>query len=686
MAEDRPGAALDAALEKEERARIEADSHLARALAALSIRVAALENAPADPGPVDPPPPPPPPPPSGVFPQGNAANPILQIGLRQHTDWASISPYKSWHLFVRPSNLFDLIEAGKFDPKTGWYTLGADEEITLGRLNNPLTKGFVVDQGVWVISAAREGTAFIRAGNLADAGSTADRVRIALDITGVTGAWQVNLRGGAQGGRIRVDFWGPEKFEADPDGWHPAYVRETSRDHIIRGMDWFLPALSKTVIADQWVDDDDYYPYAPSSGWNRIPTANDDKIRGGYSFGRFFDLANKADAAAWINLPMYIGTEAFRSLIVEIENRENVTTRNEEIEALRLAILADFPTYKRDAQREWRRIADRIIDSAERQHYPLDKVLLIEIGNEWWNRGTPHFAAQQRFTNIIGEAAAGNDRVGFGAGYITAIAVEAIRERFAARRSQQDVKFVAGWHTGAAGDGKGGLGLGGDRAHLFADGFAAYKPDYADDLLQVFGGTTSYWGGGDFKWTSRGNAFGAADEAAFNAAFETADRADRKAMFRLIRDWSLGPASGDNVARVVENTILLRDVAIARGMRGVINYEGGGHFNVRSEAGDLGAVYPPAHEAAVEFIRSPEARDVQRAMIKAMAAIDPINPAVTTGWAPRTLVVSNYHDFGLELTSGQPWLERTADEMDAPPADGLAAAWLEFTRAPRVLN
>lgn len=681
-----PGKALDAALATERSVSAADDAALgadiraeaeARAAgdAALDKRLKALEaKAPAP----TPTPDPLPAPPAGVLPQGSAQAPILQIGLRDHVDWASQSPYKSHHRFTLPQDVLGLIERGKFDPATGRYTLAAGERLTIGRLRNSQTKGFDIDPGVWCVVAERAGTASVRAGDLKDDGSTPARQRICGDLAGATGAWQVVLDGGSAGGSIGITFWGPAKFEDDPDGWHPAYVRETSRYHIIRGMSWFNPALAKIVRADQWVRDDDYFWMVNAQDWERVPAANDESVRGGYAFGRFFDLANKADAAAWLTLPVYIGAGSVRAELVELNSESNATKRSEEIAAVRAALAANFETYKQDARREWRALADRVIDSAEAYKYPLDKVLLIETGNETWNGGNSLFASQQNWVKAVG-AAAGQDDVGYGAGYITAIAVEAFRERFAARRPAQDVKFVHGWHTGAAD------GVGGFRARNFIAGFKAWKTDSAEDLLQVFGGTTGYWDS-DFKWSTRGNPFGAATEAEYNAAFEAADRADRRAMFGRIRDWQLGPAAGDNVARVVANNIVLRDIAIDGGMRGVIQYEGGWHGNVLRGAGQLGAVYPAANEAAVEWNRSAEARQVQAALIAALAAIDPINPAVKSGWAPRTLVIANYHDFGLDLTSGQPWVERSAADLDSCGPAGIAGAWCAAARPRRAAN
>lgn len=612
-------------------------------------------------------------PPSAIFPQGDASSPILQIGLRQHKDWAGPSPYKSLHVLAVTTNLFALTEAGKYDPATGWFTLAPNERITLGRLRNSQTKGFDLDPGVWCVVTEREGTAYVRAGNLKDEGSTPSRHRICADITGLTSGWQVILDGGSSGGRARVVFWGPQIYEDDPDGWHPEWLAQHSRYHILRGMDYFLPANAKIVKASQWVRDDDYTYYAESSGWDTIPNANDNLIRGGYSFARFFDLANKADAAAWINLPVSLGAESFRAELVECDSASNDLNLGEENQAIRAALILNFDTFKTAAKVEWRAIADKVIDGLEKVDYPTNRVLLIEPMNEAWNTGTPHFACQHRFTAAIGAALTGSDDLGRGQGYITALAVEAIRERFNVRRPNQSVQFVTGWHTGAAD------GVGGFRALNFIAGFQSYKADYHDDLLQVFAGTTGYWAGG-FKWNPNrsagaGNPFLVSTEVEFNAAFEAAHRADPVSMQRLIRDWHLGPVAHDNVKSLVRNNLILRDIAIAGGMRGSIQYEGGPHENALERTGQLGSVYPGSLNAWLEFSKSRYGRDVQAAAIAELSAIDPINPMVTTGWAPRTLVISNYNDVGLEMTARQPWLERDANQLTVCNDNSIAGAW-----------
>lgn len=251
----------------------------------------------------------------------------------------------------------------------------------------------------------------------------------------------------------------------------------------------------------------------------------------------------------------------------------------------------------------------------------------------------------------------------------------------AARRPDQAIQFVAGWQTGAAD------GVGAFRALNFITGFQLYKADHADDLAQVFGGTTGYWAGG-FKWNKArspgvGNPFGVQTEAEFNAAFEAAHRADPAALRRLIRNWLLGPAGHDNIASVVANNLILRDIAMAGGMRGITQYEGGPHENALEGAGQLGRVYPASLDFWIDFARSAEGREVQATAIKALAAIDPINPAITTGWAPRTLVVSNFNDVGLEMTARQPWLERSADQLTACNDNSIAGAWCAAARPAR---
>lgn len=655
-------------------AQSEATDALAARIEALEARVEVLEN--DDGGPTDPPPGP-----STLFPNADDGLPITQLGLRQHWDWAQPSPYKNLARFNPNIGGPERVEAGLADPVNGWVTLAANERLVVGRVRNSQVSGFDLDPGLWCVSAEREGTAYVRIGDFQDAGSTPSLSRVCGDLTGKTDARQLTLDGGASGGRIHIKFWGAQKFEDDPEGLHPDFLAAVSGYKILRSMDWTAPIGSKIVKASQWVGDFDYVGFYESARWQVVPAANDDLIRAGYSLARLFDLHQKTDTAAHIAIPATLGGESVRAEIVGCDSDANALKLSEETALLRAAVAANIDTIRADARREFRAMADRVIDAAIGQGYPENRVIIVEPGNEQWNTGAPGFACSYHYAAAISAALTGQTDLGYGQGWITAIAVEAFKERFKARKPGQALVFVMGWQTGAAD------GVGGFRAQNSVDGFKAYKADSAADLLDVFGGTTGYWAGAH-KWNKArspgaGNPFGAQTEAEYNAAFEAAHRADPAALRRLIRDWYLGPAAHDNVAAVVRKNLALRDIAIAGGMRGILQYEGSGHDNALEKAGNLGAVYPASLGAFLDFAASAEGREVQSALITALAAIDPINPAVTSGWAPRTLVVSDFHNVGLERTARQPWLERSADQLTACNDNSIGGAWCAVTRPAR---
>ncbi len=653
----------------------EATGDLAARIDALQARVEALEES------VVTPPPDPPPAPSTLFPNADDGLPITQLGLRQHVDWAQGSPYKNLARFNPNIGGPARVEAGLADPVTGWVTLGANERLIVGRVRNSQVSGFDLDPGLWCVAAEREGSAFVRIGDFLDAGSTPALARVCGDLTGKTDARQLTLDGGAEGGRIRIKFWGPEKFEGDPEGWHPDFLAAVSGYKILRSMDWTGPIGSKVVRASQWIGDDDYVNYAGSGGWNIIPAANDTLIRAGYSLARLFDLHAKTDTAAHLVIPATLGGQSVRAEITGCDSDANALKLGEETALLRAAVARNMDSIRDDARREFRAFADRVIDAMIATRYPDNRVLIVEPGNELWNTGSPGFACSYHYAAAVSAALIGSTDLGYGQGYITAIAVEAFKARFKERKPGQALVFVMGWQTGAAD------GVGGFRAQNSIDGFKAYKADHAADLIDVFGGTTGYWAGA-YKWNKArspgaGNPFGVATEADYNAAFEAAHRADPAALRRLMRDWYLSAAAHDNVASVVRNNLTLRDIAIVGGMRGVLEYEGSPHDNALDKAGNLGSVYPASFDAWLDFASSAEGREVQAAMIAALAAIDPISPAVTSGWAPRTLVVSDFHNVGLDRTARQPWLERSADQITACNDNSIGGAWCAVLRPAR---
>ncbi len=682
---------LIARIEAEELARSLIDAEiligveaLAERLRAIEARVEALEAASdGGSGPIVTPPPVT----SALYPNTDDGLPILQLGLCHHKDWGGCNPYKNQRLLMPEYGGAAKVEKGEADPTTGWIFINPGERLILGRVRPLQVKpaNFDIDPGVWILTATVKAgdtngppTVRLLAGDFKDAGSAlidgAGVIRLAADMTGKTDARQLSLDGGANGGWIRVDFWGPEKFEDDPQGWHPDFLADVSRYKILRFLDWTQTIGARITRASEWIDDGDYTVYGDHSAWRALPAANGALMKGGYSFARIFDLTKRAQNSPHITIPLTLGADVIKDEILLCG------TKSDGREGLKSAIAANRDAILAAAKIEFRALADKMARAAIATGFPDHHVILVEFGNETWNYGNSGAACSSDYAAGMGRALTGSDDLGYGYGYISAIGVEAFKERFGALKPAQALQFVMGWQTGAAD------GVGGFRARKSIEGFKAYKTDYAADLIDVFAGTTGYWLGA-FKWNNArspgaGNPFGALTEADFNAAFEAQDRADRLLLFKKARDFHLGPPAHDNVAAVVANNRALLAIAIEGGMRGILQYEGSAHENALTRTGQLGLVYPASLEAWQGFARSAEAEAVQLALIDDLAAIDPINPAVTSGWAPRSLVVSDFQSVCREAKQGSPWCERAANETVTIPARGIASAWAQRTRQP----
>jgi hypothetical protein len=622
-----------------------------------------------------------PPPVTGLFPNTSDGKPITILGISHHKDWSGENPYKNIRLMNTEYGGSTKIIAGEADPTTGWIYMKPGESLIIGRvreLNNP-PANYDVDPGVWVLKASvKDGpngasTADISAPSFSPSQSTQTVIRKTRDMTGVMSADQVKLTGGANGGWIRVDFWGPQKFENDPLGWHPEFIDYVSRYKIARTMDWTGVIGSKITDASEWVDDGDYTIWDAHNQWGAPLSANNNLRKGGYSFGRIFDLAEKADVASWVNVPITMGGGSVK---FEVSTCGSGTTRAQ----LRAAVSANHQAILAAAETEYRLLAEKMARSAVAENYPNNKVLIVEIGNEIWNYGNTAFGCSSDYAVGLGNGLTGSDNLGQGFGRISAIAVRAFKEKFAAIKPGQELVFVMGWQTGA---------YGGNGSYYARNAIASFKSyEQANgitksNLSDVLGGTTGYWSGA-FKWTQAqspgsGNPFGSATETEYNAAFKAAHTADPAAFRVTVKNWHLGSAANQNIARMVSNNVGFRDLAVSNGMRGIIQYEGSAHEN---DSGTLSTTYPASRTAWVEFNQSKEGYDVQLKAIQLLTAINPVNPQITTGWRPTNLPVADYVSVARQIGQGSPWVEKTAQDVNnCSLAPSIGKAWCDNLRS-----
>lgn len=634
---------------------------------------------------VVPPPPPPPPPPTpgptgSVWPDGADGKPIVVFVPGAHREFQGENPYKNTLLLADFAPAAKLID-GTADQKTGWICLAPNEVIPLGFVRPNNEDGANPDPGLWVISAEIKAgsAATIDAPLFVTAGSSSSVVRKTRTYGAADrGNDQVVLNGNAGGGCIRSKFAGPEKYENDnPFDFRPEFVRDASRYHIVRMLNYTTTSGSRVTNDAEWLDDDDAITYSGTNCFksscyiNKTWPTVGPVLRAGYKIGQIFKLSREADVAAWINVPGALGGESVKPELISCKGATLIP-----------AIAANWSAIEPAMKREARAFAKRVARSAVANSYPDDKVLIIEPVNEVWNHGNSAFACSADYASGIGLAFSGAANNGVGLGVTTAIYVDAFKEVFAQEKPQQALSFAVGMQTAAFSNFTGNFHGG------FVSGFKQYvaaNPAIKAELTDVFAATTGYFSGGA-SWNKNrspgagNNPFGVSDEASFNAAFIAAD-ADGS-LFGKMRAYYLGPwSTNTNRARLVDLHTKWRDWAVANGLRGVIEYEGSPADVVGTAATNLGAVYPQAAATLKRWAKTQQAFDVQDAIIIDISAIKPMNPAVTSGWIPQSMPVSNFQSTGNQSLSA-PWNERDFMENGICPTAGFAGAWCKHLRQP----
>ena len=625
-----------------------------------------------DPDPV-PPPPPPPPPSTGcaVEPCTDGSRPIIQLGLPHHSDW-SANIYASRHFYYGYGSIGGgtKLEAGEFDPATGVLTVKPGEQFNLRQLRQLQSEGYpALDAGPWLVCyTTLAGDAQLSAPGLSagvtDAnGETCKSINLAPDdraarILSVTGS-----------GKIRIGHIGRADLKGQT--WHPDFLANVSGYDIIRAMDWTAVIGATMTRADQWIPDGWWITQAPSSGWKPL-AANEHLRRAGYRFDLLADLAVRTGTAVHLNVPITLGGG-----VIEPEIRQGGA-------AMQAAVQANWAAILVETEAENYLLAKHYLTTFAGKGYPANRVLIIEDGNETWNSGNHEFKLGADYVVAAGKAAGVTQGAPAGVGYgnLAAAAARGIERAKAEVAPAQQIVYVLGCQTSSTSQG--------NFCERAIAGWKQYNSSVSGGvaLSNVVLGVTGYHSGA-FKWVAgkspgRGNPWGATSEAEFNAAFAAAHQAGT--LNADAARWYLDPASTHfSVAQIVKAHKYFITLANSNGLRGVIEYEGSPHDNVLSKAGTLGAVYPAAHKAWLEWRDSAEGQSVQKALIRDLSALPAWNPAITTGWRPGSLPLSNYMDaggVGNKRWSESPWILRSPEQAAICPPVGYARAWCDAMRAP----
>lgn len=633
---------------------------------------------PPDPAPEPPPTPTPTPTPlpgpvGEVLPNTADGLPVTTLVLGHHREWQGENPYKNT-LYLADFLPIAKIEAGEADQATGRMCLAPQETFQIGFVRPTQNRGGNPDPGKWIVKGQVEsGSWTIHAPGFADDGGGNGLIRVSRVLGAAdTGNVMITVSGGTSGGCGTPIFVGPEKYEFDTDTFRPEFIKYVSRYKLSRFLDLMTPNGSRVTTADEWMRDGDFTIYSgtnctkPICLWNRTAGG---PARTGYQFGKMFELAELADVAVWLHVPGALGADILKP---ELQTCKNTIIQ---------AVADNWATIEPQAKIEARKFALRVAKAAKAHNYPDNMALFVEPMNEVWNGGNSAFACTKNYASGVGQfITGGTPNQGIGLARLTAIYIDAFEEVFAAEKPNQAIVFPVGIQTAAFSK----------FANTFHNHFAAQiaKDEVAfgrpfKDRIMI--ATTGYRSGG-FQWNKNrspgsGNPFGATTEAEFNAAFIAADQDGT--LFQKIKAWDFGPATPNpNATGVIAMNKQWRDWAVENGFRGAMQYEGSGGELALAGAGHLFTDYPASDDAWRRFIASPEAFDIQQYLIDGVTAFDPMNPAITSGWRPTSMPVSDYQSVGIVGFSAT-WQERTPDTLGDCPATGAAGAWCEKLRAPR---
>lgn len=634
--------------------------------------------------------------PGSVEPNLDDGKPILQLGYQIMTDWSGEPIWAGRHqkLLAHISSFEkrDAIIAGDYDPQTGFWTLDPGQIYTFRFIrpdqDNSRPAHPEIDSGTWVIKytldpAVSPNTAQVQVSGytLTESGSAGDQKRFTFTTIDTDQNRNVSIRGLTSGGRLRIDYIGPLSREGLGDGYHPDFIAYAFDYKIGRWMNTVAVINSKITRDSDWMPDDWYDWYMSMAATPlTVPTVNRDKLKFGLKYKTIFDVSYLAQQAAWINLPYSFGASVIEGIMWSIETGQWEQVMVPAVRDNFAAISAAIPT-------EYFAHGVRIANSMTASQYPLNRVLLVEIGNEHANSAQ---AGCYRYCRALGWAIQGVDQqarnADHGYGFLNA---KALRALFAGIRSVRPQQELAGVMTTLVNQGV-------SRLQDAWAGFleeAAKEPGIRPD--EVFWSGANYYDG-LFKWQNSrspetGNPFysEATDLASFRAIWAQRHSESEAALFQSFEDYMLDPATAfnsngatGNIYGVRETIIAFRNAAIAAGARGFICYEGGSHDNGDANSNGILPTYPPAADAAARWVKSIHAERIAAKHVEILLPIAPTNPAVTTGFRPTNMVVSNFLDLGPDNPSASinsPWIERITGQMRGP-YEGLAKGWQVWFR------
>lgn len=477
-------------------------------------------------------------------------------------------------------------------------------------------------KGKWILDWQGDGDLTITGGAGAMTRVSANRIEEDYDpaLHGINAPIVRITRIGAAGvSNIRYYRAEHEPLLAAGKIFDPRWLADMARFDVIRPMDWtgVKSGLELTAADRPRANRSFYEP-------NRVPDAV------------IVRAAVETGTELWLNAPPLLGSP--KSVQTTLRDRTLPTsTRAAAAQAAFDQVMASPEPLN------WAR---NIVAEMIAAGYPVDRRIIIELGNEVWNT---NYTVPTFFYEGIGlEVAArhpglaGTTRTGYGyrSAQYAEVFAQALRE---AGRAQQPWTVALGAHT-----------LSTKRTVEALEGVQAYA---GPEPMSRYGvATTNYFSDG-FRWHVDNNLFGVRlSNAEWSQRWLAELQADRNALYQRITAYLLSPTKErSNVAFYASNVRSQKAAAESFGARWIGNFEGDS-----GERLDAALTKDPGAVALFkEWHESDDYGRVITAIADTTRAIDP------------TAIMANYVFCAARRTPDSPWVECTPWDQSG----GDNAAW-----------
>lgn len=626
---------------------------------------------------------PPPPDPNAIFPNISDGLPIVVRGHEPAQHWTA--GYMMWKNKVYcyrgepgaagsnsnwSTNLYDAkqkIERGEWDPATGILTLAAGETVQFRtpRFIQLSAEGSHtnIHQGPWewtmeVVSGSPSVSP--GAGWATDPSPPAGYKRYTKTLdNNANGSENFNVSGP---GDIRLHYVG---LVSDASDWQTSpvradYLADMAMDKVHRFMDTLETNSSMMTRADEWIRDGEYLKFGVYSYTGTL-ASNHSKVRGGGDIKMLAEIMVSIGRALWLNVP-----GGFGGAVTEGDPLGWFGARDS------AGLMSYWPQIFAAAKIEYRKLAQRWVQSLIDASYPDNFIVALEFSNETWNstfRINKYMRALQDYLISVGHNVK-NVRGGGGAGYMCHLMAKEFAQVISEMKPNQQVRFIIGAQTATP-------------PTEFSDGalrgWDAYAADNPSGFLprsQLYFGTTGYLSDAH-KWSNNPgiyNPFGATSEAEWALAYSQAWQAGTSTLYAKIDPWFVDPALNaprkcSSVYGALADNIAHASWCEANGVGWIGQYEGSYHENLPNREIIQTAGYMTAAQrrnVIRNWINSAGGYAAQKLFLQEMFANYP------NAWC------ANYYKYHSSGHPGNPWYEKNFNNLGSTVPNTASAAWEEF--------